>query len=377
MITSLIKSGFGHSVRFIAMVENLRKYSDEKISYLAPECMQKFIESNVANYNCKPYDLYYYLALMEEKAVKPKKNMKKGDQKLIQQLQKSSVLIDDFFLYARLRKLFSNKTITCGLYHGDISISKNDSKEVVFFKNGVCKRANQHDVFFHINLEQPKNKPDIKCMYIPIPIITRQVSMSKQSVNRLLGLSPDEKFILVHAGAAVSTNVYKKLYPFYDAINRLKSEHRIVIAGSIDNHEFPFHSGIIKAPIFYNGIDLVNASELVISKPGMGILQDCIAAKKKLLFVPADSPERDVKIDLLNKLLSNNLPIINKISASNLGACISECFSMEDIYVQSFAKVPTNGADVLAKDINILKDTKKSDLAEAVSLIRKERPFIV
>lgn len=369
MITNLIKSGFGHSVRFIAMVENLRKYTDEQISYLAPDCMQEFINSNVSKYNCTAYNLYYYLSLVDQKA------RKISDKRISHKFKTTSVMIDDFFLYTKLRKLFSNRTIRCGLYHGDINISNNDSAETISFKKNVLKKANQHDIFFHINFEQPQKKPKMKCIYVPIPIVSRQVSISKQTVNKLLGLRPDDKFILIHAGAAVSTNVYMDLYNFYKAINNLKTDYKIVIARSIENHQFPFHSGIIRAPLFTNGIDLVNASELVVSKPGMGILQDCTVTKKPLLFVPADSVERKIKIELLDKLLSSNLPTLKKIDASSLKTCIKECLSIRDIYTQAYEKVPTNGADILARSINFLSHSTKDTLEDFIPVIKKMSPF--
>jgi hypothetical protein len=377
MITSILNSGFGHSVRFIAMVENLRRYTDEPVSCLVGGSMQKFISTNLSKYNCNVYNLYHYHSLVNKRAGKVKNAIKTKDKKTIQTFKTTSILINDFITNINsIKKLFSDEIITSCLYHGDITPLNNDNPKIASFKKLVLDTASRHDIFFHINLEQPLDKPNIKCMYIPIPIISRQVSMDKATVNRILGLSPNDKFILVHAGSAVMENVYKDLHNFYTAVNNLKTEYRIVISSSLENNHFPFHPGIIKAPLFNNGIDLVNASELVVSKPGMGILQDCIVTKKPLLFLPGDFAERNLKIKLLDQLLSGNLPTMKKITALDLKSCINQCLSITDAYHAAYAKVPTNGADIIAKAVNILKDVKKHELYNVIPIIQEMSPFI-
>ncbi|WHH58349.1 hypothetical protein [Petroclostridium sp. X23] len=377
MITSILNSGFGHSVRFIAMVENLRTYTDEQVSCLVGDSMKNFIDMNVSKHNCNVYNLYHYHSFVSSKKKKLKTSIKTTDKRILHKIKTSSIVINDFFSNINsLKNLFSDKTITSCLYHGDINIANSDDYKTASFKRLVSSTASRHNVFFHINLEHPQDKPNMKCAYIPIPIISRKVTMDKMTVNKVLGLSPDDQFILIHAGSAVMENVYKDLHDFYRAVNHLKLDYRIVISSSLENNRFPFHPDIIRAPLFNNGINLINASKLVVSKPGMGILQDCIAAKKPLLFLPGDFPERNLKIKLLNDLLSGNLPLIENISTQVLKECIDQCFSISHLYQSAYDKIPTNGGEILAKAINILKDTNKADLQDTIAQIQQFSPFI-
>ncbi len=376
MFTSILHAGFGHSVRFIAMVENLRKFSNEPISCLSSYSMQNFIKSNVSKYNCNVYNLYYYQRLMRQNKKKIRNLLKKKDFKILDNLKTTSVMINDFFVETdNIKKLFSDSIITCCLYHGDIHISEYDTPKIAAFKELVCKTASQHDIFFHITLNEPTQTPDLACNYMPIPIVTRQISLDEINVKHLLGLSPKDKFILVHGGSAVMENMYVNLNIFYSAINQLKTDYRIVVASGLENNNFSFRDDIIRAPLFNNGIDLVNASELVISKPGMGILQDCIATQKPLLFLPGDFAERKLKIDLLNELLAGNLPMIEKIEATHLAYAINECISMKDRYCNAYAQVHINGAEILAKSVHLLNGIKKSSLQEAMTEIQKLSPY--
>ncbi|MGE4284676.1 MAG: hypothetical protein AB7G87_13360, partial [Clostridia bacterium] len=372
MITSLLNSGFGHSVRFIAMVENLRKNTDKPIACLAPDCMLKFLSTNVSPYKCEVYNLFHYYSLVKKTAKQVKKNISPTDKKILKRLHSTSVFINDFFANnSNLKRMFSEKSISCCLYHGDINTQADDDKKTASFKQMVRQTANQHDIFFHINLQRPPILPDMNCIYIPIPIISRQMTIDKQTVNTMLGLPPKEKFILIHGGSAVMENVYSGLYNFYNAVNHLKTEYRIVVASGLENNKFPFHPGIIKAQLFNNGTDLVNASEMVISKPGMGILQDCISTKKPLLFLPEDFTERKLKVDLLNKLMSGSLPIIKKLNTENLDAAIKECLKITELYDEVYSRLPVNGAQVLAKSVDLLKYTHKNQIRDIIPQLKE------
>jgi UDP-N-acetylglucosamine transferase subunit ALG13 len=178
--------------------------------------------------------------------------------------------------------------------------------------------------------------------------------MNTSEVKKLLGLDMLDKFILVHYGSAVMENMYKDLFQFKNAINNLKTDYKIVVADSLQNNKFKYKNHIITAPLFSNGIDLVNASEMVISKPGMGVLQDCIASRKPLLFLPGDFPERDLKIKLLNSLFEHEMPFIREITSNSLEIGIRECLRMSSLYEGTFSKVQKNGAHIIAKTIEKL-----------------------
>lgn len=377
MITSILNAGFGHSVRFIAMMENLRKYNIQPAACLVSDNMRKFIQSNVSSYNCSVYNLYDYFTLANKLKNHTKTIMHSRDKNSLKRLQNTKIIINDFITHLpKIRHLFPEYVITSCLYHGDIHLVENEDQKIKEFKELVCHTAAQHDIFFHIQLEQPQYKPSLSCAYIPIPIVCRSITADKTAVKQMLGLSPDEPFILIHAGSAVMENLYRDLHAFYTAVNNLKIEYRIVISSGIENNKFTFHSGIIRAPLFNNGMDLINASELVISKPGMGILQDCIACKTPLFFLPGDFPERDLKVQLLDRLLIGQMPYIKEIHADNLKHCINQCISLKSYYEQRFATVPTNGADILAKALDLLHSATKDTLHDTILSIRQMSPFL-
>lgn len=376
MLTGILNSGFGHSVRFIALTEHLRKHSNITVNCLAPQCMKKYLSENISQYGCKLYNLNHLLYLSNNMNHKKKVILSK-DKKIIQHLKRTSVVMNDFITQTHLlNHLFENQTIFCSLYHGDITVNKYDSHKTASFKKTIVNTVNNYDIFFHINIQKPKEQPKMKCMYIPIPIISRQISTSAEKVKSALGLAPDEHFILVHAGSAVMENVYKDLYKFYEAVNHLKTDYRIVISSTLENNNYPFNKYIIKAPLFYNGIDLVNASDLVISKPGMGILQDCIATKKPLLFLPGDFAERTLKVRLLNEILNGNLPVINTISTNSLKEAIMNCIHIKHIYEEGYSKIPTNGAEILAKSLLLLLNMKKERIRDNFHLFQEINPFM-
>jgi|GEM_PF-2285188 len=377
MITGILNSGFGHSVRFIALIESLKTIKKIPTACLAPECMKKFLGENVSKHGCKIYNLNHMMHLVNDTKKYKNKFLSIKDKNAVQNLQRTSIAINDFITQTDwLTGLFKNKTVFCSLYHGELDINKNDNEKSVLFKRTIIHTVNQYDIFFHINIQKPYKRPDLKCEYIPIPVISRRITKSKKEVKQLLGLSNDEKFILIHAGSAVMENVYKDLYEFYKAVNRLKTDYRIVISSSLENNSFPFSNNIIKAPLFSNGIDLVNASEMVISKPGMGILQDCIATRKPLFFLPGDFAERELKVKLLNEILSGNLPIIHTICPDSLKEAISCCLAMRHIYNEGYSKIPVNGADILAKSLLMLADIKKDKIKDHIHLLREFNPFM-
>ena len=90
---------------------------------------------------------------------------------------------------------------------------------------------------------------------------------------------------------------YQYINKWYKTIDHLKIDYKIVIAGQLfSGQRYKFENPeIVLAPLFSNGRDLINAADLVISKPGMGVLTDCIASNKPLLALPSDTKERMVK----------------------------------------------------------------------------------
>ena len=59
-----------------------------------------------------------------------------------------------------------------------------------------------------MTLKQPDYIPKIRnTYYVPIPIIVRPVDQSPEKVKKKLGLSPDDRFILVQMGGGRGTSL--------------------------------------------------------------------------------------------------------------------------------------------------------------------------
>ncbi|MFS0918606.1 hypothetical protein [Brevibacillus sp. 179-C 1.1 NHS] len=259
------------------------------------------------------------------------------------------------------------------LYHSDFVIGKNDSAPMQEYKNRIIEIANQSDIFLHMNLLPPKEThPKMNCIYIPIPLITREISQSQEEVRRMLGLRQNESFILVHMGGGLA-NRYEQIVKWYDQINSLAGRYRFVIAGQLADEDYQFDEKIIKAPLIPNGKNLVQAASLVISKPGMGILGDCISTGTPLLFLPPDDAEREQKIDMLREIANSDKVVIH--TPEEIVPKIEYAFANKDVIEKRFRLIPTNGAEVASKIIEMAYRIPLSKLQKRQGDLLRLTPF--
>lgn len=274
------------------------------------------------------------------------------------------------------------RPIICGIYHSDLKIRKNDQPRAVRFKKEVLEKAEKStDIFFHMTLKQPDYIPKLKhTRYVPIPLIVRQVDQSPEKVKARLGLDPHDRFILIQMGGGKGQLRYRYIQHWYKLIDQLKIDYKIVIASQIDPHNvFTFKNPrIIRAPLFSNGRDLIHAADLVISKPGMGVLIDCIASQKPLIAFPADTKERQVKNNMLRDLIRSDLCLLKDgISAQELERKIQIVEHNRDLYKQAFTGIPTNGAEVVGKAFMLLNKKKPINLKKVYPQLLKLTPYKV
>ncbi|MEW5553468.1 hypothetical protein ABGT22_26940 [Peribacillus frigoritolerans] len=274
----------------------------------------------------------------------------------------------------RTEGLLDINTKIVTVYHSDFSMSRNDSIEMREYKKKIVNIANHSDIFLHMNLFPPKQfNPGLNCIYIPIPIITREIDQSPEEVKRQLGLQEDEQFILVQMGGGLGIHRYQQIVEWYKHINGLAGRYRFVVAGQLKEEDYDFDKRIIKAPLFPNGRNLVNAASLVISKPGMGILADCISTGTPLLFLPADDAEREQKISMLRKILNNDLGTIKK--PEEIVTKIEQAFEKKHEIQKKFKQIPSNGAEVASQIIEMAYRTPLSELPKIREELLRLTPF--
>nr|WP_290443437.1 glycosyltransferase [Sporolactobacillus kofuensis] len=165
---------------------------------------------------------------------------------------------------------------------------------------------------------------------------------------------------------------------WYEKINQLKTPYRIVVANQLNGVDFTFNSSIIQAPLFDNGRNLINAADLVISKPGMGILMDCISTGTPLLALPADTKEREVKNMMLRELVGDDLCLArNSLKPKELAAQIEALMAQKEQIKKVCGKIPQDGADVIAKSMKLLSGHNLKELPEIYQDILKMTPFSI
>ncbi|RKD24581.1 hypothetical protein BEP19_09395 [Ammoniphilus oxalaticus] len=367
MISYVVGRNFGHLSRCVPNVRYLKK-KGKRVTVYSFGGVHRWLRSNLGSSATK-------LRPCSGKQIKGVHRKR---------LLRSRLIVHDWRKEMKPLKSIPKKRrpIICGIYHSDLKIRKSDSKRAIKFKKEVIRDANQTtDVFFHMTLGQPSYIPKMKgTRYVPIPLIVRPISQSAQKVKRKLGLKPNERFILVQMGGGKGKYRYQHINQWYKRIDRLKTKHRIVIAGQLNRGKgYSFkNKRIIKAPLFPNGRDLINAAHIVISKPGMGVLTDCIASKTPLLMLPADSRERVVKNDMLRRLIGSNMCILrNGMSTRQLQKRINKVDKNRKRYTRAYSKVRVNGAQVIGKALLQLYKKKPTHVKKLYPRLLKVTPYSV
>ncbi|WP_018131682.1 glycosyltransferase [Effusibacillus pohliae] len=267
--------------------------------------------------------------------------------------------------------------ILAGIYHSELAVSPDDTELTRKFKQQIQNIAQQTtDLFFHINLRLPEKLPDLSVYYVPIPPIVRNLTQTPGQVKKRLGIPEDEPFILVQMGGGIGKYRYRFIVDWYNKINRLKTSYRIVVASQLEPVDYEFAPPIIQAPLFENGRDLVNAASLVVSKPGMGILIDCITTGTPLLALPADTKERLVKNMMLAELVGSDVCIAsNRFTADDLAKRIAEIVQYSSYFEQKFNKIPQTGAEVVARSMHVLAGRRLDELPDLFGKILEFTPF--
>lgn len=360
MIHYIVGKNLGHLNPCVANISRFKEISDEDVKIFAFSHTHEWLKSNLTHTE-----------------IHDSVRFRKG----ADQLLNADLLIHDWRDEVKETKnqRKGQGPIIGGIYHSDMSVSDGDTDRTKKFKEqirAVSQRST--DIFFHINLTQPKEIPELTTLYVPIPIIARDITLHPEQVKLRLGIPADEPFILVQMGGGVGKFRYRYMDEWYEKINQLKATYRIVVAGQLGGADFLFNSKIVQAPLFENGRELVNAADLVISKPGMGILMDCISTGTPLLALPADTKEREVKNMMLKELAGDDSCVAeHDMPLPELEARIKQMISQKQYYEAAFSKVPHHGADIVAQSMKMLSGKSLVDLPDIYEQILKLTPFQV
>jgi hypothetical protein len=354
MISFVVGRGMGHLGRCICIMDRFGR-NEENLRVHAFSDTHHYLTENLPE-NCK---------------------IKKYEPGHLQGRKRSNVIIHDWrpeIVDYRKNGMLRNGTKLISLYHSDFEVNSADSEKMKKFKKHIQNVANGTDVFLHMNLLPPKRlRKKLNCIYIPIPLITRVTSKSPEQVKRKLGLRESKSFILVHMGSGLGQHRYKGIEKWYKVIDALADQYQFVVAGQLEAEEYKFNKRVIQAPLFANGKDLVQAADLVITKPGMGILGDCISTQTPILMLPADNSERKQKIQMLEQILGSSVGTLKRVR--DIQSKIETALEQKKHFVACFEKIPTNGAEVAYQIIQKVHEMARKDLKKRSNELKELSPY--
>ena len=136
---------------------------------------------------------------------------------------------------------------------------------------------------------------------LDIPLVARRPRVSKVEARRRLGLDPGRRTVLLSFGGVGMPG----LSPASFAPLR---EYQLVLTGPAGSDPAPPNlrrlEGEALAAVALGYIDLVGAADVVVSKPGYGIVSDCIGAGTRLVYTDrGDFPEYPILVREMGRYL--------------------------------------------------------------------------
>jgi len=179
---------------------------------------------------------------------------------------------------------------------------------------------------------------------VDVPFVARKSRREKSAVREQLGLPSDKKILLLTFGGFQGKEF---LFKNID----LDEEFKIIIPENtgiyIDNSIIISNKEMIQKQILFE--DLVMIADIVISKPGYGIVSDCIAHKTPLLYTERDGfLEAEVLTKNLNDYISAVLIPQNDLFGGKWNDYVYEALAGT---ASNKNDVAINGAEIIAKMI--------------------------
>jgi hypothetical protein len=176
----------------------------------------------------------------------------------------------------------------------------------------------------------------------PLPYVARHARHARADVRRRLGLPADEPLMLISFGGYGA----HELDPARAAVTLTAA--RIVVTTAQANGYPPGTIGIHEDVLYGSGLryeDLVSAVDIVLTKPGYGIVSECIANGTRLLYT---SRGRFREYDVFVEEMPGALPC-HFISREDLAAGRWQDATARLLALPAVPAPPTNGASVAAE----------------------------
>jgi L-arabinokinase len=186
-----------------------------------------------------------------------------------------------------------------------------------------------------------------------IPMIARHATRTKQEVCKLLKLPADKPIVLMSFGGhglpGLDTDVLGKFKKFtavgveHLPVGRTRKSALAARKGSFVrvNEEAMYNVGVRYE-------DLVGAADAVVTKPGYGIITECIANDTAMLYTSRGHfPEYDVLVEEMPKYLRTAFIGQDELFAGKWEAPLKKLLAKPK--PKNYKKPDTNGADVAAE----------------------------
>ena len=174
---------------------------------------------------------------------------------------------------------------------------------------------------------------------VDAPLIARRAARSRSMVRAELGLADDERVVLISFGGFTARGLD------FGGLSR-SSNYRFVLTPPISLEHTALPANVLalnETPADY--VSLLNACDVVVTKPGYGVVADCLANHVAVLFTDR-GPFREYEV------LAAALPVLGRaryISRADLmdgylGAHLDALLQLQTPWTTQ----PMNGADVIA-----------------------------
>lgn len=187
-------------------------------------------------------------------------------------------------------------------------------------------------------LSLPFSCPMIIPNQVPIPLIARISHLDKVEARKRFGLPGTSRVVLLSFGGyGLERLPWEKIARLGDCFfvttgNASKKEKNLLVLPEVQSH--------------YE--DLIRAADVVVSKPGYGIVADVIAHRVPLLYTSRGQfPEYPFLTQTLNQWATSEFIPQEELFQGNLGPYLKRLLDKE----KTWPDVPLNGAKVAAEKI--------------------------
>lgn len=174
--------------------------------------------------------------------------------------------------------------------------------------------------------------------FVEIPLVCRKARRRRKDIRRQIGCRPEEKVVLIalrendRSGIDLQqlAKMRDKIFIFSGPVQKRPNFR------SIDGASFSFE-------------DLINAVDVVVSKPGYGVVSDCIANTTPLLYTDrADFRECEVLITGLRNFTNSAFLEQNEFYKGNWGEALEQLYQT----VWPDQQLSIDGDQIAAEKIN-------------------------